>query len=142
MKYLQFSEIVLINRRMISEWGGYSESEDNLLNPGSLEYVLDAIQGSLFGQDRYPTLIDKAAAVAWYVITGHVFHNGNKRTGMGACRSLLEANGYTMRIDWEVKDIAFRIAEGQLSFPELVDWLERRVEPVNEANPARLTSSL
>ena len=142
MKFLQLSEIVLINRRMIDEYGGYSEGQDNLRNPGSLKYILDAIQGSLFGQDRYPTLVDKAAAVAWYIIMHHVFHDGNKRTGMGACRSLLEANGHTMRIDEEVKDVAYQIAGRQLPFSDFVHWLEERVEPLKLASPSHITNSV
>ncbi len=129
MRFLELNDVVLINRRMIEEYGGFSAGEDNLLNPGSLDYVLEAIQGSLFSVDAYPTLIEKAAALACCIIGSHVFHNGNKRTGMEACRMLLDLNGHTMRIDEEVKAVATQIAVGEFSFPELARWLETRVEP-------------
>jgi len=91
---------VAVNRSLVDTFGGfYSEADQNLVNPGSLEYALQAIQGLPFGQDPYPTLIEKAAALCWRIITNHVFYDGNKRTGMEVCRQLLELNGHVMRID-------------------------------------------
>jgi hypothetical protein len=61
-KVLTRDEIIAINYRQIERFGGvYFADNDNLLNPGTLESVLAACQGSLFGVDRYPTPIDKAA---------------------------------------------------------------------------------
>ena len=129
-KALKFADVLEINRRMIQTFGGiFFEGDDNLGNPGSLEYILEAVQGSLFGYDPYPTLVEKAAALAWRIIAGHVFHDGNKRTGMEACRLLLDLNGYVMRIDAKVVDVAVRIASGKMEFTDLVQWLEVRVAP-------------
>ncbi len=115
---------------MIQTFGGlFLEGDDNLANPGSLEYVLEAIRGSLFGYDPYPTLVEQAAALAWRIITAHVFHDGNKRTGMEACRLLLDLNGYVMKVDMEVVDMAIRIASGEIEFADFVQWLEARVYP-------------
>ena len=69
-KFLEFEEVVEINRRMVLTYGGFFvEGDDNLANPGSLTYVLQAIQGSYFGHNPYPTLIEKAAALAWRIIS-------------------------------------------------------------------------
>lgn len=128
---LEFGDIVEINRRMIHAFGGLFVADvDNLLNPGSLDHILEAIQGSVFGYDPYPTLVEKAAALAWRIIVGHVFHDGNKRTGVDACRQLLELNGYAMRMDEEVVDIAIRIATAQMPFVDFVRWLEARAQPI------------
>jgi death on curing protein len=115
---------------MVAEFGGiFLAGDQNLANPGSLEHVLDAIQGSVFGHDPLPTLVEKAAALAWRVIAGHVFHDGNKRTGMEACRLFLDLNGYVMRIDREVIDISLRIACRQVEFEEFVEWVRERTSP-------------
>ena len=112
---------------MIAEFGGiFLAGDHNLANPGSLKHVLDAIQGSLFGHDPYPKLVEKAAAIAWRVIVGHVFHDGNKRTGMEACRLFLELNGYEMRIDHEVVEVSLRIVSRQIEFEDSVHWVEDR----------------
>jgi len=111
---------------MIQEFGGFFAGEENLANPNSLEYVLEAIQRPIYGQERYPTLIDKAAAIGWQIIVAHTFHDGNKRTGMEACRLFLDLNGYAMRIDQEVVTVALQIATGQVQFPDFVQWVEKR----------------
>jgi death-on-curing protein len=112
---------------MITTFGGFFvEGDQNLGNPGSLEYALEAIQGSLFGQDLYPTLIEKAAALCWRVIRNHVFHDGNKRTGMEVCRLFLDLNGYVMRIDQGVVGMAVDIASGRVTFDEFVQWVAER----------------
>jgi len=79
---LTVSEIVEINRRMIQSFGGvFFEGDRNLANSGSLEFVLAEIQGPLFDTELHPSIIEKAAAIGWRIIAGHVFHDGNKRTG-------------------------------------------------------------
>ena len=120
---------------MIAEFGGvFFGGDRNLANPGSLEHVLDEIQGSFFGYEPYPTILEKAAAVAWRIIAGHVFHDGNKRTGMEACRLFLELNGYEMAIDREVIDMALQIASGQIELAEFIHWLRTRTTTA-EATP-------
>ena len=135
IKVLTIKDIVIIDHRMIHKFGGvYFEGDQNLANPGSLEHVLEEIQGSLFGYEPYPTLIEKAAALCWRIITNHVFHDGNKRTGMEACRVFLELNGYEMKIDAEVVDVALRIAKGAIKFADLAQWIKGRTSPIGK-NP-------
>lgn len=51
---LTVSDIVEINRQAIAEFGGlFLEADDNLVNPGSLEYILEAVWGSMFGVELY-----------------------------------------------------------------------------------------
>jgi len=129
LKVLTRADIITINRRMIQLFGGiYFQNDDNLANPRSLDYVLEAIQGSLFGRELFPTILEKAAAIGFRTITRHVFHDGNKRTGMEACRLFLEQNGYLMRIDREVVDVAIKIASNQFSLEEFGQWLVARTE--------------
>lgn len=116
---------------MIARFGGmYVESDRNLANPGSLRYVLEAVQGSLFGLELYPTIFEKAAALAWQIITAHVFHNGNKRTGMEACRVFLEHNGFAMRVDMETVNMALRVAQKAIEFAEFIQWIKLRTTEI------------
>lgn len=128
IEFLEFEEVVEINRRMIAAYGGFfTEGDDNLANPGSLKHILEMIQGSLIGHNPYPTVVEKAAILAWRIIEGHIFHDGNKRTGFESCRLMLDLNGYTMRIDRDVVDMAIQICEGQVSFSDFVQWLKERL---------------
>jgi hypothetical protein len=49
-----------------------------LANRDSLEYVLDEIHGSLYGQEPNPDFFQKAGLIAWRIIIGQIFHDGNK----------------------------------------------------------------
>lgn len=131
LQVLTKHEIIEINRRMIAKYGGiFFNGDCNLANPGSLEHILDEIQGTIFGCEPYPTLFKKAAAVAWRIIINHVFHDGNKRTGMEACRQILELNGYNMRIDMNVVDMALNITNGKVEFINFVHWVEARTTKI------------
>jgi death-on-curing protein len=130
-KILTKADVVEINRRMINTFGGvFFAGDDNLVNPGSLDYVLEEIGGTLFGVSKYPSLVEKVALIGWRIIIGHIFHDGNKRTGMEACRVYLELNGYDMKIDSEVVNIAKRIAKNDISYSEFVSWIRERIEVV------------
>jgi hypothetical protein len=64
-KTLKVADIVEINRRMITHFGGiFFEGDDNLANRGSLEYVLAEIYGSLYGQELYPDIFRVGGLIA------------------------------------------------------------------------------
>jgi len=124
---LTIADVIEINRRMISEFGGiFFEGDNNLANPGSLEYVLEEINGFLFGEELYPDIIQKAGLIGWRIIAGHIFHDGNKRTGMEACRLFLNLNGYTMLIDFEVVNVAIQVASNEMDIEPFTEWLRQR----------------
>jgi death-on-curing family protein len=126
--------IISLNRRHSQRAGTLYVEPDNLRNAGSLEWVLDAIQYPLFGVDKYPTLAEKAALLAWVIIDGHVFHDGNKRTGMSALDIFIRQNGYQLTAtDEEVVELALRIASRKIradyTFDEFMQWVANRLAP-------------
>lgn len=66
---------------------------------GLLESAVHRPQQSIFGEDAYPDLFDKAAAMLESLVKNHCFHNGNKRTAYLATKSFLMLNGYHLRMD-------------------------------------------
>ena len=128
----QVKDIVQLNRLLIKKYGGDFEGIDNLLFPGSLEWVLDAIQHPFFGYDPYPTIAHKAAIIAWVINAGHVFHDGNKRTSMFAAVLFLDVNGYRLNTtSEEVKNIALAVAqehERGINYDHLVAWFEAHIQ--------------
>ena len=130
VKYLTEDVICDINKRMIERYGGkpYSLADRNQANRSSLLYILEAIQYPIFGQDMYPTLIEKAAALGWTIIAKHVFYDGCKRTGIMAAWEFLTVNGVIVQwnID-EAKQIAVAVAEGKASYNDFLSWLRRQV---------------
>lgn len=133
---LTLSDIVEIDRQAIKEFGGlFLDADDNLVNPGSLEYILEAVWGSMFGVEPYPAIVDKAAAIGWTIMAKHVFHDGNKRTGLLACQIFLELNGYDMQIvldapDQDAMTICEGVAKQEIDLSEFTRWVEQRIKKI------------
>lgn len=124
-------QIVGLNRAHIDLFGGFYAGVDNFRNRHSLEWVQDAIQYPLFGRDPYPSLEKKAAVLTWVIIAEHVFHDGNKRTGISTLKIAIVVNKYGLRASHEeLVDIALRLAsadESKLSSQDLADWIHKRI---------------
>ncbi len=127
----RYRDILNLNRRHIETTGGEWVAPDNVRNAGSLRWVLEAIQHPLFGSQRYPTLAEKAALLAWIIIDGHVFFDGCKRTGMAALEMVLWRNGYELQASGDqIIEIALRIArraEEPFSLDELIAWVRASI---------------
>ena len=108
---------------MIQEYGGSFFPPHNLLNKDPLEYILDAISRHLFGRSLFPTLKEKAAALAYEIIVSHVFYDGNKRTGMHMAWEFLSDNQVSIVLDSTLEDLAVNLAEGSADRDELLAWL-------------------
>ena len=61
---------------------------------GLLESALARPRASVFGQDAYPDLHLKAAALLHSLARNHALVDGNKRLAWTACRTFLAINGH------------------------------------------------
>ncbi|AIQ61977.1 death-on-curing protein [Paenibacillus stellifer] len=68
---------------------------------GLLDSAVHRPQQSVFGEDAYPTLFDKASAILESLVKNHCFHDGNKRTAYLVTKSFLMLNGYHLRMERE-----------------------------------------
>jgi death-on-curing protein len=127
--------IIKLNLTHLEQSGEEVLGPNNLRIPGTLDWVLDAIRYPIYGVERYPTLADKAAKLAWVIIVEHVFHDGNHRTGMSALEIFLGTNGYRLdATDDEMFEIARTIdrsdPETCLSYTEFAQWVKDKIVPV------------
>ena len=60
--------------------------------PGLLSALTTPFQAA-FGQEAFPSVVDKAAALAFLLIANHPFRDGNKRVAGEALRLFLARNG-------------------------------------------------
>lgn len=127
---ISIDRIAELNKAILAHSGGLQSSgPNNFHNRQSLEYILEAVLFPVFGIDRYPTAIDKMAAIAHTIITTHVFNDGNKRTGLAVIAALSEFNGFYFRINKEAEDFMVRIAADSLSVDNIATWLKTRLIP-------------
>ena len=99
MLLLTGDEIKRLNFRTVSRHGGHYVPPDNLLHPDALAYLVDTVDAELFGEPMYPTVADRASLYLFNIISNHVFHDGNKRTGLAASLAFLIRNGFQLKAD-------------------------------------------
>lgn len=80
------------------------------------------------GEDLYPTLVDKAAALGFSLVLNHPFIDGNKRVGHAAMETLLVLNGYEIEapVD-EQEHVVLCLAAGDMDREAFTAWLNSRV---------------
>ena len=90
--------------------------------------LLEAAAGrpmqTAFGQDAYPTLPEKAAALLHSIARNHPFADGNKRTATLGAIFMLAVNG--RRVTWDPADALIHIidmAEGRSDAATFAAWL-------------------
>ena len=121
---LTYAEIVAANRRLTEAFGG----NHGLLNPGSLEHMLEQLQGSLFGEPLHPTVTARAAFLCVRLAQGHFFLDGNKRTALWCCKAFLALNGLSLTLEYaEVEAHMIAIAQKKMDAAEVESWLIRRL---------------
>ena len=98
-RYLTVQGVIAINVAMIQR---YSPGEFiGVKEPGLLESAIHSPQSYLFGEDAYPTIFEKAAALFESLGQNHPFHNANKRTAFTAMVIFLRYNGLHFKMDTE-----------------------------------------
>jgi death on curing protein len=82
---------------------------------GLLEAALARPRTSVFGQDAYPDLHVKAAALLHSLCTNHALVDGNKRLAWAACAVFLDLNGLVTVDDEDAQfDMMIAVASGRL----------------------------
>lgn len=130
VNYLTHQEIVLINRKMILHFGGLYSSPDNIKNRDALNYLIDAVQSEVFGEELYPDISSKASLYLYNIISNHIFNDGTKRTGLEAAILFLEKNNVVLLPEVtndELISLALEVASGNMDFKSVVDWFTSRI---------------
>lgn len=112
------AEVAIGRRHEVRDWG-------------LLESALARPKASVFGEDAYPGLNGKAAALLHSVVTNHALVDGNERLGLVAVLLFYGMNGYDLTATEDERvDLILAIADGRLSEVEkiaehLAQWVVR-----------------
>lgn len=123
MTILTLEQLLELHILAIRETGG----SDGLRDLGRLEAAIAAQTQNVFGEEIYPSLFEKSAALIRGIIADHPFVDGNKRTAMLSGLTFLSLNGcrFTAQAG-ELEDFAVRIATEKLDVAEIAHWLKNR----------------
>ncbi|MEO0394701.1 MAG: type II toxin-antitoxin system death-on-curing family toxin [Cyanobacteria bacterium P01_A01_bin.137] len=125
--YLTLDEVLTIHSQILEQSGGAAGIRDL----GSLKSALAQPMMTFDGDELYPTLIDKAAALGFSLVMNHPFVDGNKRTGHAAMEIFLVMNDLEIAaaVD-EQEAVILLLAEGSLDREAFKKWLGSRVKAV------------
>ena len=121
MTNLTLDQLLEIHALVVEATGGSA----GLRDLGRLEAAIATQSQNVFGEELYPTTIDKAAAMIRGIIADHPFVDGNKRTAMLTGLTLLELNHISFKPQiGEIEDFAVAIATKHIDVPEIANWLQ------------------
>lgn len=122
--YPTVKEIIHMNHWQILS---FSPSEQiGVKDTGLLESAINRPKQSVLGEDAYPTIYDKGAALFQSLVLKHPFYNANKRTALMALHYFLEKNGRELNTtDKEMEDFTVSIATDHLDIETISRWIKK-----------------
>jgi len=125
MKYLTSQDILLLHNFAIDNYGG----SHGLRDFGLLESAVGRPQATYAGEELYPTVFLKGAALVHSLLLNHQFVDGNKRTAMFSVMAFIELNGHTFTAGQkEVVECALWIENQKPEIEEISDWLRMHTD--------------
>jgi death-on-curing protein len=121
IRYLTVEEVLELHRLALAQSGGLG----GVLDLGGLDSALAQPKMTFGGQELFPTLAEKAAALGFSLVCNHPFVDGNKRVGHAAMETFLVLNGWELaaQVD-EQEQVMLRLAAGALQRDEFTTWVQ------------------
>ncbi len=127
VEYLALGQVLALHASQIRRYGGASGIRDR----GALESALARPAATFDGEDLYPEIADKAAALMHSLALNHPFVDGNKRVAAFAAIVFVEFNGYEfLATPDELVDTTMALARGEMAVQALAIWFDQRLRPV------------
>ena len=121
--YLSLDQILALHKAQIDEYGGAHGVRER----GGLESAIARPRMTFGGEDLYPGIADKGAALWHSLVMNHPFVDGNKRIGAMAAEFFLGLNGIDLLAgDEELVDTTMAVARGEMSAEALAIWIRQR----------------
>lgn len=116
--------VVRIHALILATTGGAPGLRDR----GLLESALASPFSTFAGKDLHPTVIEKAAHLAYAIVQNHPFVDGNKRTAAVLMITFLRFNGLDLSApDPETEERFVGLADKKISRQVFSDWLNQHV---------------
>jgi death-on-curing protein len=133
MRYLSVAEVIVLHEAIVAASGEPPTIRDR----GLLESAVGLPAQSFDGEDLYPELLHKAAALAVALNKNQAFLNGNKRVAHAAMETMLVLNGFEIRaaVD-DAERMSLAVAAGTADRTALAAWLEQHATPFSFDQPA------
>lgn len=116
-------KVKLLHQLMAEATGG----SVGLRDEGLLDSALESAFATFDGIELYPTKEEKAAKLAFSLVSNHAFVDGNKRIGVYVMLSFLELNGIRINAtNDDVIRLGLGVAGGSMKYEEIYSWILKR----------------
>ena len=124
--YLPASAILFLHDELIRQFGGAPAMRDER----ALLAAAARPRATFGGQDLYPGVFEKAAALLESLCQNHPFVDGNKRVAYAATGLFLQQNGWLLEAEAD-DAVAFmvEVASGRHRKDEIRIWIENHAVP-------------
>lgn len=121
--YVSLEQVLELHALEIRRFGGSAGLRDR----GALEAAVARPQMTFGGDDLYPDVEAKAAALLHSLVMNHPFVDGNKRTAAAAAEFFMNRNDTDLTAgDDELVEITLAVARGEVAAEALAIWLRQR----------------
>lgn len=119
VSYLTIAEVRYAQQLEIEDTGGSHGVRDE----GALEAAIMRPQQTFGGEELYPDLFSKAAALFHSIVKNHPFVDGNKRTAVAVTNTFLQVNGEWPRAsNEELVEFVTGAAVDRYNIEEIAAW--------------------
>lgn len=120
MILLTVDDVIMLHGKLLEATGGFPGLRDR----GLLESAVLSVNAGFEDVERYPTAEEKAARLAYALISNHPFVDGNKRVGLLSMLVMLKLNGVTLRYtQQELIDLGLAAASGKIGYEDILGWI-------------------
>ena len=120
MILLTVDDVIMLHGKLLEATGGFPGLRDR----GLLESAVLSVNAGFEDVERYPTAEEKAARLAYALISNHPFVDGNKRVGVLSMLMMLKLNGVTLRYtQQELIALGLAAASGKMGYEEILEWI-------------------
>ncbi len=131
IKYLTEHQVIFLNMHQIRLYS--PKEQQGVKDKGLLSSAVHRPKQSAFGEDAYPTIYEKAAALFESLLKNHCFYNANKRTAFACLYMFLRQNKYRLIVHPKTAaDFCVQIVNPEqpdISFAEIVAWIQKWTKP-------------
>lgn len=119
IEYLELDDLLLLATALLGD-------PPPIRDLGLLSAAVARPRASAFGDDAYPEIWSKAAALLHSLVKNHALVDGNKRLGWLACAVFLDINGIdpTTASNDDVFALVMRVAADSIEVAELAEELK------------------
>jgi death on curing protein len=122
--YLDVGQLLELHRLQLRQYGGLGGVRER----GALEAAAARPAATFGGDDLYPDVPAKTAALMHSLVLNHPFVDGNKRVGAHAALLFAAANGFEcIATPDEIVQLTLQLAGGEIGVEALAIWFRQRL---------------